>query len=223
MKYEEAIVIAERTLEELKPHCYRCEIAGSVRRKKPEVKDIEIVAWPKPYDFGLLESGIVELVSKWRVVKGRFPCKYTQRILPEGIKLDLFFADKYNWGNTYAIRTGSADYSHYVLATGWVKKGYKSAGGYLYRNKKGCNEFTRIVLKSEWENKYKCKEDYLFQRRLPLLKPIYEEQDLFNLIGIPYVEPENRMPYFYKTEKKNYENYGDYVDYEGLMNQLNNR
>ena len=54
--------------------------------------------------------------------------------IAEGIKLDLFFADRENWGLIYAMRTGSADYSHKVLATEWVKNGYKSEGGYLHSN-----------------------------------------------------------------------------------------
>lgn len=58
-------------------------------------------------------------------------CKYTQRVLPEGINLDLFFAEPGNWGLVYAIRTGSSEYSHRVLANAWVKKGYTSIGGYL--------------------------------------------------------------------------------------------
>ena len=162
MKYEEAIIIAERTLAELRPHCYRCEIAGSVRRKKPEVKDIDIVAWPKPYGFGLLESGIATVVNQWKLVKGRFPCKSTQRILPEGINLDLFFADKNNWGYIFAIRTGSVEYNQRVLAPGWVKKGYKGVNGYLTRDNNG------------------------------ELRAVPEERDLFRIIGIPFVEPEQR-------------------------------
>ena len=136
MKYEEAIEIAEKVKALLLPHCERVEIAGSVRRKKTDVKDIEIVAIPKPFDTGLFESGIATIVNKWQKVKGELPCKYTQRILPEGIKLDLFFAERGNWGLIYAIRTGSAEYSHKVLATGWVKRGYKSEGGYLAANGK---------------------------------------------------------------------------------------
>ena len=54
--------------------------------------------------------------------------------MPDGIKLDLFFAERGNWGLIYAIRTGSAEYSHKVLATEWVKRGYKSEGGYLLYN-----------------------------------------------------------------------------------------
>jgi DNA polymerase/3'-5' exonuclease PolX len=160
MKYKEALKIAEKVKAELAPHCERIEIAGSIRRKKPEVKDIEIVAIPKPYDIGLFESGITPVVNQWKKIKGELPCKYTQRILPEGIVLDLFFAERENWGNIFAIRTGSADYSHKVLATEWVMRGYKSEGGYLYTN----------------------------GERISIL----EEEDLFKLIEVPYVEPEFR-------------------------------
>lgn len=96
MEYTKAYEIAIRVKELLTPHCERIEIAGSIRRKKPEVKDIEIVAIPKPYDTGLFSSGIATVINEWKKVKGELPCKYTQRILPEGIKLDLFFAEQGN-------------------------------------------------------------------------------------------------------------------------------
>lgn len=53
MKHSTALVIAEKIKAQLAPHCDRIEIAGSIRRKKPEVKDIEIVVIPKPYEVGL--------------------------------------------------------------------------------------------------------------------------------------------------------------------------
>lgn len=134
--YSEILPIANRVKELLSPHCYRCEIAGSIRRRCAMISDIEIVCIPKPYEIGLFESGIATVVNQWQKVKGELPCKYTQRILPEGIKLDLFFAERGNWGLIYAIRTGSAEYSHKVLATEWVKRGYKSEGGYLVANGK---------------------------------------------------------------------------------------
>ncbi len=138
MRYEDAIIIAERIKSELAPYCERLEIAGSIRRKKPEVKDIEIVAIPKPYEIDMFESNLAIAVNQWEKVKGNLQygkCKYTQRILPDGIKLDLFFAEPGNWGLIYAIRTGSADYSHRVLASGWVKRGYYSKGGYIHSKK----------------------------------------------------------------------------------------
>ena len=160
MELNKAKRIADKIKAELTPHCERIEIAGSIRRKKPEVGDIEIVAIPKPYDIGLFESGIATVVKQWEKVKGELPCKYTQRILPEGIKLDLFFAEHGNWGNTFAIRTGSAEYSHRTLASGWVSEGYKSEGGYLHKDGE------KIA--------------------------VYEEEDLFKLIYVPYIEPEHR-------------------------------
>ena len=158
--YAEAYKIALDVLEQLKPHCERIEIAGSIRRKKAEVGDIEIVAIPKPFKIDLLQDGIAGVVNQWQKVKGELPCKYTQRMLPSGIKLDLFFAEEGNWGLIFAIRTGSAEFSHYVLANGWVRNGFKSSGGFLFK----------------YGEKFEVRE----------------EKDLFNLIGIRYVEPENR-------------------------------
>ena len=158
--YAEAFKIASAVLEQLKSCCIRAEIAGSVRRKKSEVGDIEIVAIPKPFEIGLFQSGIATVVNQWEKVKGELPCKYTQRILPSGIKLDLFFAEEENFGYIFAMRTGSADYSHKVLANGWVREGFKSEGGYLVRE----------------GERYEVRE----------------EEDLFKLIGVRYVPPEDR-------------------------------
>lgn len=127
MKLEEAQKIAEKYKNLLKPFCERIEIAGSIRRKKPEVKDIEIVAIPKNV------IGFSQVVNQWEKVKGEPSGKYTQRILPERITLDLFMATPRNWGLIFAMRTGSADFSHNILACGWVKNGYKSEKGMLKR------------------------------------------------------------------------------------------
>lgn len=155
MKYSKALAIAERVKAELEPHCERIEIAGSIRRKKTEVKDIEIVAIPKPYETGLFASGIATVVTKWQAVKGTLPCKYTQRILPEGIKLDLFFAEPDNWGLILAIRTGSAEFSHQVLAVRWVQLGYKSVDGHLTANGR------RVPIREEEDLFSRLRMDYI--------------------------------------------------------------
>jgi len=130
MKYGDAIAIAKKYKDLLSPYCSRIEIAGSIRRAKPEVGDIELVAIPKDIE------GFANEVNKLEKVKGEPTGKYTQRILPEGINLDLFIANERNWGLIFAIRTGSADFSHKVLATGWVKKGYHSVNGMLIKDGK---------------------------------------------------------------------------------------
>src|SRR3989304_9128895 len=161
--YKEAKTIADKLVMLLSPHCFRIEIAGSIRRENDIVGDVEIVCIPKPYQTGLFQDGIAEIVNQWQKVKGELEygkTKYTQRILPEGIKLDIFFAEEGNWGLIFAIRTGSSDYSHKVLANGWVKRGYKSEGGYLMQN----------------GTRYK----------------VWEEKDLFDRIGVAYIEPKYR-------------------------------
>lgn len=46
MQLAQAKTIAEGLVEAFKPYCRRVQIAGSIRRERPEVKDIEIVAVP---------------------------------------------------------------------------------------------------------------------------------------------------------------------------------
>jgi len=169
MRLEAALPIAERCLAELMPHCERGEIDGSVRRRKPEPHDIEIVCIPKTiaYPDGLFDTqhttdpGFIEAVDRWPAMKGRPTGKYTQRRLPEGINLDIFMVTPRSWALQFAIRTGSANYSHHVLAKAWVRAGYHSEGGILRRY--GGNEVE-----------------------------IREERELYTLLGIPWREPELR-------------------------------
>lgn len=147
MLYTTAKKIADTVVELLSPHCERIEIAGSIRRECEIIGDIEIVLIPKPYETGLFSSGIAKVLNQWEKVKGELvygKCKYTQRVLPSSIigvegkrvMLDVFIADPTNWGLIFAIRTGSAEYSHEILAKRWVSRGYKSEGGHLvYKGK----------------------------------------------------------------------------------------
>lgn len=168
MELSKASEIANKYKTILSPFCERIEIAGSIRRKQPDVNDIEIVCIPKSEPcqdlFGkesrMVVNGFIKIINNLEKVKGEPTGKYTQRILPEGIKLDLFMPTVDNWGLIFAIRTGSAEYSHLVLATGWVKAGYKCIEGMLSKNGKQL--------------------------------AIREEIDLFNLIGLPYKKPEER-------------------------------
>jgi len=169
MKLAKAKAIADRYVALLAPFCDRIKIAGSIRRKKPEVGDLEIVCIPTQVDTkaGLFETGqevhpgFVAAVEALEKVKGEPTGKYTQRILPEGIKLDLFMAVPDNWGLIFAIRTGSAEYSHKILARQWCRAGYVSKGGFLVQS--GC------------------------------VIPVLEERDLFTLIGLAWMEPSRRL------------------------------
>jgi hypothetical protein len=80
-----ALALAEQCRAALAPSCHRIEIAGSIRRGKPQVEDIELVALPKlvPADlFGDAMTADLEfcaVVNQWPAIKGQATGKYTQR------------------------------------------------------------------------------------------------------------------------------------------------
>lgn len=137
--------IALALVEELRPHCERIHIAGSIRREKPLCRDIEVVAIPKPYQTGLFADGIAEVISQWEKIKGELPCKYTQRriakirlangslmALSESVALDLFFACHDNYGYILALRTGSAEFNMTKLMPALKGNGYHLADGFVH-------------------------------------------------------------------------------------------
>ncbi|WP_286755479.1 hypothetical protein [Roseivirga sp. UBA838] len=128
--------LAEKIKQELASHCERIEIAGSIRRQKPMVKDIEIVAIPKPFDTGIFSTGIATVVNQWRCIKGELTpnSKYTQRMLPEAVRLDLFLCTPQNWGWIFALRTGSDDFNQFILLRKIREAGYTAEDGYICMN-----------------------------------------------------------------------------------------
>jgi DNA polymerase/3'-5' exonuclease PolX len=181
MELTQAKQIAERYLAEFAPFCHRIEIAGSIRRQKQLVGDIELVCIPKRIIttehhadlFGgsnikqteTVHPSFAQIVNRLQKVKGEANGKHTQRILPEGIKLDLFMVTAENWGLQFAIRTGSADYSHFVLGHSWVKNGFGCIDGYLHRYTRG--------------------------EAIKLETP--DEREFFKLIGVKWTEPKDRI------------------------------
>ena len=141
----EAQVIADRIVESLRPYCDQIAVAGSIRRQKPEVKDIEICCIPKQEPSGALElfqqkmvrdRGFISSVMTMEIIKGDPETgKYVKCQHPQGIKLDLFIAKPSNWGIIYMIRTGSADYSKMMM---WKLKqaGYPVIDGFVHHQGK---------------------------------------------------------------------------------------
>jgi DNA polymerase/3'-5' exonuclease PolX len=160
----QAQAIAEEVYNALHPHCDRIQIAGSIRRQKASIGDVEVVCIPRQVPSGLfgdeleVEPAFVAAVNQWPAVKGQPTGKYTQRVLPSGMKLDLFMAAPDNWGLILAIRTGSAGFSEHVLARRWKQMGYTSVGGQLHH-----------------------RDGHVVTLR--------EETDVFRVLGLPWVDP----------------------------------
>ena len=118
MKLQEARVMAERMKDTLSPHCDRIEIAGSIRRGKLFVHDIDLVTIPKQGQELILDSvlcsiGTIEMDG----------AKIKRLRLPENIELDIYLATPATWATLLLIRTGSAE-SNMRLATLAKRKGW---------------------------------------------------------------------------------------------------
>jgi len=193
MLLEEARKIAVAICYKLQPFCEKINIAGSVRRQKAEVNDIEICCVPKVevlkdgfgWDEGIIRNiqfaNTVDTLGK--VIKGNTDGKYMQIELPEGVNLDLFIPDDFDYYRQYAIRTGSADYSAKIIATGWRKIGWCGSDKGL-RKMLDCVESKTPDGKSKW----KCVNP---NAELP---PVWDsEESFFQWLKIPYLPPNKRI------------------------------
>jgi DNA polymerase/3'-5' exonuclease PolX len=121
---QEAERVASEVCSLLEPHVTRQVIAGSIRRRRPEVKDIEIVAEPAMVPDGFLGERrpcsveIKELAATWgRLTKGGEKYVQVEDVLGSGLALDLFLVTPpASWGAILAIRTGPAAYSQMLVS-----------------------------------------------------------------------------------------------------------
>jgi DNA polymerase/3'-5' exonuclease PolX len=190
--FDVAHELAFNILNTLVPHCEKIHIAGSVRRRKAFVKDIEIVCQAKEMAlkdmFGWYEGVIVDLQFQksvknlGEIVKGKTDGKYMQIKLPEGINLDLFMPDANDYFRQYAIRTGSAEYSHTVIARGWLKLGWVGTEEGL-RRIEDCQQVANGSGKSKWKIVNKN------GNRPPVWK---SEEEFFEWLNVKWIEPEAR-------------------------------
>jgi DNA polymerase/3'-5' exonuclease PolX len=113
---ERATEIALRLWEDLKPVATRCKVAGSVRRQRPEVGDIELVVEAKMVEGGLFPepqpdiASIVEVAARWGQLITKNPLRALKVQLAEGPVVELWIVSPpASWGSLLAIRTGPAD------------------------------------------------------------------------------------------------------------------
>lgn len=158
MILSKAAPIAAKYIEPLKPFAHKISLAGSLRRCKPDIKDADIVMIRKPSQIIALNG----FLNTQTILKGNIHGNHIRFHAPEGLTIELWFCNFDNWGNILAVRTGDAEFSHKVLATQWVRKGYHSKDGYLRSAKTGQKAH------------------------------LYEEEDLFDLIGLDWIPPEDR-------------------------------
>ena len=124
----------------IEPYCVKAEIAGSIRRCKDTVNDIDIVVEPKPQCWIKL---IKEIRREFDAITEKQGQKLATLYVPfaskQGrghVQVDLYRASKNTWGILLLIRTGSAEYNIY-LAKLAIRKGYRLAYSKGLLNEKG--------------------------------------------------------------------------------------
>lgn len=120
IKLEDAKKIADEVVRFLEPMCERIEVAGSIRRKRVECKDIDIVLMLKPQysmkgiQYKLENEGAKTILAGDKFVQQNY--KETQ--------VDMYRADKNNFEIIFLIRTGSANHNK-MLCSKALAKGLK--------------------------------------------------------------------------------------------------
>jgi DNA polymerase/3'-5' exonuclease PolX len=190
MRYNQAKDLAITVGNKLLPFCTRLNIAGSIRRQKPDVKDIEIVCLPRYIDStqsSMFETVAVEQVistnfivavkALGKALKGKPEGRYMQIELPQRINLDLFMPQPEDYIRQFVIRTGSAEYVKHNISSAWKKIGWCGSDVGL-RRIVDCIEHKQADGKSKWECVNPAAE----------LPPVWQtEAEFFDWLKVPMI------------------------------------
>jgi len=186
-----ALAVTREIVATLQPRTARLIVAGSLRRKKAAVGDIEIlyiprvITAPDPADFfgaktrqddsaaalyELLTAGVIEKRLNVRGFPAWGESTKLGRHRASGVPIDFFTATPESWWNTLVCKTGGAqsntDIACAARDAGWkwcpLSPGFVRGGGW------------------EWDN---ARERRAMQ----------SEQEVFAFVGLQYLEPEHRQ------------------------------
>jgi len=169
--------IAEKVRTHILPAMSKVEVAGSIRRQKEVVGDIEICGIPSGRERLIhLLADVGQHIKPG--VPGAVPwtpkveAKYLRVRLMEGMNLDVFLGTPENWGGLFMMRTGSGaspdGNSFNGFIPGIFRRWKKLSGGGRMTD---CMPTTR-----DGEQIH-----------------IHEEQDFFDLLGMDFVPPQERI------------------------------
>ena len=186
MNLAKASIQANAVLIALYPFCEGLKIAGSIRREKLEVHDIDIVAMPKDFvTIGPL--GVPVSFAKEIVWSQLFPKALKQLGLKveasgqellrcsyyDGFQVDIYRARPETWGVILLMRTGSRAHNVKLCAIA------KSKGLML--------SASRGILAYWIDGKCIPQGNVIASR---------SEEEIFAALGLGFVEPQNReVPY----------------------------
>lgn len=115
MELKQAQDLAKEIVDQLAPYCSQIEVAGSIRRRRPFPRDIDIVLIPK-------NQGQLAVALQGLGQPRRAGTKIEERFY-KGAQVDFYFATPETWATLLLIRTGPK--AHNIrLATMAKNKGW---------------------------------------------------------------------------------------------------
>jgi DNA polymerase/3'-5' exonuclease PolX len=183
--------LAHALADALATACARIEIAGSIRRGKAIVKDVELVCIPRAGELDALLARLErqgtedgrriyrsrQVLEEALAAQGqpfvhapdvrRWGARYKRfyvYVNPRHgiVAVDLFLATRDNWGAIYTIRTGPGDFSQALVTHLKTRTPYRQQDGQVVVGATGA------------------------------VVPVPEEADYFALAGLPVIPPERR-------------------------------
>ncbi len=164
MELAKAKAIADEVVSKLSPFCSRIQVAGSIRRQKSTVRDIDLVLIPNnrgQFIYALQQLGRIKMGGS-KVI--RVGMGFTK-----GIDLDVYIATTETWATLLLIRTGSTNHNIKLckLALQQGKKLHADGSGLFKIEAQGC-EGVEVRIAGDTET------------------------SIFAALGVPYKEPGER-------------------------------
>ena len=129
MQLERAQRVAGEVIKRLSPYCQKIEVAGSVRRKKPQVRDIDFVLIPSdPWNLSHEIGGLGQSYVAGEKLK---------RVMVGNTQVDIYYATKETWATLLFIRTGSTENNIRLCSLAKKKGWHLSASGNGLFNESG--------------------------------------------------------------------------------------
>ena len=128
MELTKARAIAEDLRRLLEAVCEKIALAGSIRRQKPEVGDIEFLVIPRVYYLDKLLHDLMmkDILAMHLNKRGRSTYGPKNKLMvhvPSGIGVDIFSTTEQYWPVALVVRTGGK-ITNQRIAMAAIKKGW---------------------------------------------------------------------------------------------------
>lgn len=199
MQLDQIEPLANSLVEQLRSACVRIIVAGSIRRRKPDPGDIELVAIPSTGRYTITDMfetvreehvvnhlddalGTLYDLGEWEldpVTPRNGPHYKRLRHVTSSVCCDLFITDRRRWGMIAMIRTGPEDFSEELVKLAHRRGMFVRDGGLLHGHPPVFDEKRKV-------------RPCPLAANCPQIIETPEEADVFKALGLPWLEPTQR-------------------------------